>query len=157
MSASRIRGLTIFHCILFSLFLGASFTFWFPVKAARVFGVEKSDGPSGLLVFVLVLMILAAISEFFVNFGISVDHIWEFNSIDNFYDPAPCGQQRPLKSGILLKAQSGKMYKMMWVSTPILCNTTWTQLTSVFAFLYRFLGASSTSLQICSCSVASYG
>jgi hypothetical protein len=40
-----------------------------------------------------------------------------YNSIDNFYEPAPCGQTRQLKSGILLVANTGKMDGMIWVST----------------------------------------
>ena len=41
--------------------------------------------------------------------------VGSYNSIDNFYNPAPCGQPRPLKSGILLKAGEGRSYNMIWV------------------------------------------
>lgn len=116
MAGSAIRGLTIFHCVLFAIYLLVSVSYWFPLATTRIFKVHKGDGPAAWITFALVAMIVAAITEFFVNFGISVHNVWEFNSIDNFYDPAPCGQARKLKSGILLVARKGKMYNMMWVS-----------------------------------------
>lgn len=116
MSGARIRGLTIWHCVELFLFVVASISFWAPHTTSRVFKASTAGAPTGFLIWVLVVMILAAITEFFLNFGIAVDHISSFNSIDNFYDPAPCSERRQLKSGILLRADAGKMYQMMWVS-----------------------------------------
>lgn len=116
MAGSAIRGLTILHCVLFGLYLLVSIPYWFPLATSRIFKADKHGGPVGFIGFLLVLMLLAAVAEFFVNFGIHVDSVSTFNSIDNFYDPAPCSQPRKLKSGILLVAKTGKMYKMMWVS-----------------------------------------
>src|ERR1700733_14043029 len=91
MAGSAIRGLTIFHFVLFVIYLLVSVSYWFPLAISRIFKVDRGEGPAGFIVFALVVMIVAAIAEFFVNFGISVDNVGEFNSIDNFYDPAPCG------------------------------------------------------------------
>jgi len=116
MAGSAIRGLTIFHTVLLVIYLLVSVSYWFPLATSRIFKADRGEGAAGFVTFALVVMIVAAIAEFFVNFGISVDNVWAFNSIDNFYDPAPCGQVRKLKSGILLVARKGKMYKMMWTA-----------------------------------------
>jgi len=116
MAGSAIRGLTIFHCVLLGLYLLVSVSYWFPLATSRIFKVDRGDKPASNITLALVVMIIAAIAEFFVNFGISVDRVREFNSIDNFYDPAPCGQVRKLKPGILLVARKGKMYDTMWTS-----------------------------------------
>ncbi|KAF8336814.1 uncharacterized protein EI90DRAFT_3013826 [Cantharellus anzutake] len=72
----------------------------------------SGDDPAG---GAIALLLILGIAEFFMNFAISVTDIGEYNSIDNFYDPSPCGTRRPLKAGILLKAAAGKMYNMIWV------------------------------------------
>ena len=116
MAGSAIRGLTVFHCVLFALYLVVSISYWFPLATSRFFNANQHERPRAFVILVLALMVLAAATEFFVNFGIHVDSISTFNSIDNYYSPAPCGQNRQLKSGILLVASQGKMYNMMWVS-----------------------------------------
>ena len=88
-----------------------------------VTGFAKFTDAFEHLIFLPMLMALAALVEFAVNFGISVDGVGIYNSIDNFYDAAPCDQNRPLKSGILLVAETGKMYPMMWVSLQHSYNT----------------------------------
>lgn len=102
---------------MFGLYLFVSVSYWSPVTTSRLFGVTKPGAPAGLLMMLFIVHVLAACVEFFFNFTILPDNLNVFNSIDNFYDPAPCGHTRPLKSGILLKAQPGKMYHIMWVST----------------------------------------
>lgn len=139
MAGSAIRGLTIFHCVLFAIYLLVSVSYWFPLATTRIFKVNKGDGPAAWITFALVVMIVAAITEFFVNFGISVDNVWEFNSIDNFYDPAPCGQARKLKSGILLVARKGKMYNMMWVSKHNSLSTAEPTCDRLLTFLFHSL------------------
>lgn len=112
-----IRGFTFLHCVMFGLYLLVSVSYWSPVTASRLFGATSSNAPAAVMLMLLFLVhILAACVEFFFNFSIRPYNLNTFNSIDNFYDPAPCGQSRPLKSGILLKAQIGKMYQVTWVS-----------------------------------------
>jgi hypothetical protein len=101
---------------MFCLYLFVSLSYWSPVTTSRLFSATKPDAPAGFLMTLFVLHVLTAAVEFFFNFAIQPGDIDAFNSIDNFYNPAPCNQARPLKSGILLIAQSGKMSKMMWVS-----------------------------------------
>jgi hypothetical protein len=113
-----IFGLTILHCILFGLYVLVSISYWFPLAASRIF---KDDKKGRLLCFaccVLVMIILSGWSELYVTSttGVDGDSVSSFNSIDNMYDPAPCGQTRKLKPGILLVAKTGKMYNIMWVS-----------------------------------------
>lgn len=128
MQGSTIRGLAIWHCVLFGLFTFASLPFWFPARSTQWFGIKNKDPPQGFMIMLDGLIIVAAITEFFLNFDVKIDHISAYNSIDNFYQPAPCGTTRPLKSGILLKAEAGKLYNMMWVSTrpdPIISHVCW--------------------------------
>lgn len=117
MSGERVFGLTIWHCVAFFLFFLASLAWWFPVVISSVFDSDGT-GPTGFLFMLICMLGLAACVEFFINFGIGPRHNHSFNSIDNFYEPAACGSARQLKSGILLKAEDGQMYKMMWVSSP---------------------------------------
>jgi len=116
MGRSRILGLTIFHCIMSIPYLLISITFWFPSAALCVFKRRKFQEAAEYIILLPFIMVLAGIVEFAVNFGINVDDVTIYNSIDYFYDPAPCGQTRQLKSGILLVAVAGKMYKMMWIA-----------------------------------------
>jgi len=113
LARSKILGLTLFHCIMFILYLPISISYWFPATVLYVTGVARFTDAFEHLVFLPMLMALAAIVEFAVNFGINVDDIGIYNSIDNFYDAAPCDQDRPLKPGILLVAETGKMYSMI--------------------------------------------
>lgn len=117
MQGTTVRGLLIWHCVLFSLFTFACIAFWFPARSTRWFGIKNKDGPQAFMILLDGIVIVAAITEFFFNFNVKVDHIGSYNSIDNFYQPAPCGTTRPLKTGILLKAEGGNLYNMMWVST----------------------------------------
>jgi hypothetical protein len=123
LARSKILGLTIFHCIVFILYLPISISYWLPATMLYVTGFAKFTDAFEHLIFLPMLMALAALVEFAVNFGISVDGVGIYNSIDNFYDAAPCDQNRPLKSGILLVAETGKMYPMMWVSLQHSYNT----------------------------------
>jgi hypothetical protein len=165
MHGSAIRGLTIFHCVMLTLYLLVSISYWFPLTTSRIFKADKCQGPVGFVTMVLVLMVFAAIAEFFVNFGIRVDNVSSFNSIDNFYNPAPCGQTRQLKSGMLFVASQGKMYDMMWVSKYACFSLQYRTgmrdhlLTSPLCFCerYRLRGASSTSSRRSSYSSVSHG
>jgi len=116
MAGSKIRGLTIFHCVLFALYVLVSISYWFPLTTSRIFNADSHKAPAGFITLLSLVMMAAAIGEFFVNFGMHVNNVSLFNSIDNFYAPAPCGQTRQLKSGILLVAQAGKMYNMVWTA-----------------------------------------
>jgi hypothetical protein len=40
----------------------------------------------------------------------------DFNSVDNFYLPAHCGTVRQLAPGVLMMAQAGQGYKIMWAA-----------------------------------------
>lgn len=118
MQGPGIFGLTVLHCILFSLYVLVSISYWFPLAVSRTF---KDDKKGRLLCFaccVLIMIGLSGLSELYVTSttGVDGDSVSSFNSIDNMYDPAPCGQTRKLKPGILLVAKTGKMYNIMWVS-----------------------------------------
>jgi hypothetical protein len=39
-----------------------------------------------------------------------------FNSVDNFYQPAPCGTKRLLKPGVLMMVKKGKSYQFAWIA-----------------------------------------
>lgn len=116
MSGERVFGLTVWHCVAFFLFFLFSLSWWFPLAISSIFGVDDGAGPTSLLFMLIIALGLAACVEFFVTFGIGPRHNHSFNSIDNFYEPATCNSARQLKAGILLKAEDGQMYKMMWVS-----------------------------------------
>lgn len=115
MSGNFIQGLTIWHLVLLALFSLSSLPYFFPAFFNRRFELASPESASALMIIVYCILIIAGITEFFINFDIGPNNISKFNSIDNFYDAAPCGQTRPLKSGILLMAVQGKMYDMMWV------------------------------------------
>lgn len=93
------------------LFVLGSFPFWFPRTYASLFGTGNPQTLPGFAIFFLAL---SWITEFIMNFCIEVGGVGSYNSIDNFYNPAPCGQPRPLKSGVLLKAGHGRLYNMIW-------------------------------------------
>lgn len=69
------------------------------------------------LTLVFFIMGLATIPEFMLNAYTEINTN-PYDSIDNFYDLAPCNEVRPLRPEVLLKAGAGKSYAMMWVSRP---------------------------------------
>jgi len=99
-------------------FFMASFAFWFPGTFASACGMggvgQPAADPQPLAVLAGTYLALSCVTQFIMNFCLKVTRTGGYNSIDNFYDPAPCGQNRPLKSGILLKASEGRLYDMIW-------------------------------------------
>jgi len=95
-------------------FLG-SLPFWFPGAFSSCCGAGTKDGSQqSLAVLAGTYLFLSCVTQFFMNFCLGVTRTGQYNSIDNFYNPAPCGQTRQLKSGILLKAGHGRLYNMIW-------------------------------------------
>ena len=137
----------------------ASFAFWFPGTFASACGTggvgQRAADPKPLAVLAGAYLSLSCVTQFIMNFCLSVTRTGAYNSIDNFYDPAPCGQNRPLKSGILLKASKGRLYDMIWV-----CKRLTFFLYCVmnsWIFLCRVAGALSSSVLFGSWSIGVIG
>ena len=140
-----ILAVIALNLVGYLLFFLGSLPFWFPGLFAFPCDtqVEQPDaGPQCLATLAGVYMSLSCLIQFVMNFCLDVTRISSYNSIDNFYNPAPCRQIRPLKSGILLRASEGRSWSMIWV-----CK----RLTSVFIvyellefFFGRVVGPSSS-------------
>src|ERR1700733_2854607 len=103
-----IRAFTFLHCVI-GLHIFVSVSYCCHVAVSRILGFTKFDAPTTIIWVLFVIHILTG-HGVFPQFLDHTDKLHTFNSIDNFYDPASCGEARPLKSGILLKAELGEMY-----------------------------------------------
>jgi len=107
-----ILALIALNSIGYVLFAVGSFPFWFPRTTSRMITKDGEIAPS---IAAIVFLVLSFVAQFFTNFSVHVTRIGLYNSIDNFYLPAACGETRQLRPGVLLRASNGKSYNMLWV------------------------------------------
>ena len=95
--------------------------FWFSDTQVRHNIITKGwepivDIPTMIVGFAFVALFALQFFAIELSRGTILTDIALFNSIDNFYEPAACGQTRALKSGLLLRAQTGEVRTLSLVS-----------------------------------------
>lgn len=99
----------IMHTLSLGLFFLASLAWYFPSLVVKKDIFE-------ILGNCVVIHFLIGFALFISNWFIHVSGLGTFNSVDNFYAPAPCGTKRSLFPGVLMRVNEGNAYKLVWAA-----------------------------------------